>query len=106
MEGCLRRELSAFALLPSARVRALLCSESKGLELTRSILNLIHNIVNIQSLEPTKRQKKVFEAHIEVIAQLLHKRLSLRKKKALLEANIELAIAAAASCRRAANPKD
>lgn len=98
MEDCLADELSTFNLLSPQRVYFVLQSESRHLELTKSLLNLIHNIVKVQSVEPTERQKQVFGHYEELVWQLLHPGLPLSTKKRLLEENVPLVVAVAESC--------
>lgn len=98
MENCLSGELAALSRLSPSRVAVILESESRQLELTKSLLNLLFNIVKVESVEATGRQKEVLEKYEAVVWTLLAPSLSLAAKKRLLQQNIPLVIAIAESC--------
>lgn len=98
MEHCLTEEIAALRRLSPQRVYFLLQSESKDHELTKSLLNLLHNIVVVQSLEPTLQQKLVFEEKEALVWQLLSPSTPISSKKRLLERNIDFVWAVAESC--------
>jgi hypothetical protein len=100
MDGCLTEDLAAISLLSPQRAFYVLQSEGPKFELTRSLLNVLYNLVKVQSLEPSPSQRKALETHEAIVWPLLSPRISLQKKKALFEENISLAIAVAESCRR------
>lgn len=98
-DSCLSKDIASFNLLNPQRVYFVLQSESRHLELTKSILNIIYNIVKVESLEATSGQKKTFEEKEDLVWNLLSPALSLSTKKRLLEENIDLVLAAAESCQ-------
>jgi hypothetical protein len=99
MEGIVCSEVGALPRLSPERLRLILASEpSSNLTLTKSILNLLYNIVHVQSIRPSGGQKRVLEEHEELVWSLLDKRLPLHIKRQLLAEHVTLVIAIAESC--------
>ena len=78
-------------------VLCVLDSESKRLEVTKSVLNVLHNIVQVRNITLTERQKANFANHSKVVKEIF-KRRQLRAKKHLLLKNPELVRLIAGSC--------
>ena len=98
MEGCLTDVICRFPKINRSEVRRILTSESNDLEITKSLLNLLHNIVRVGSVPVSPTQKAYFDDHVDQVLDLLSAKNSLAWKKALLEQNISLVINIAASC--------
>ncbi len=97
MEGCDVELISKIPRIPRAGVRKLLTSESPKLEVTKSLLNLLYNIVTVGSVPVSVTQKTYFDQHSEIVLELLGKG-SLKRKKTILEKDEALVINIAASC--------
>ncbi len=87
-----------FPDLPKRKIRQILHSESSRLEVTKSLLDLVYNIVVVGSVPVAPVQKEYLDKHSDLVWHLLHTSKSLSSKKTLLEANIPLVVAIAASC--------
>jgi hypothetical protein len=97
MDGCDAKVIAQIPRLPRGQVRQLLKRESSDLEVTKSLLNLLFNIVTVGSLPVTGTQKAFFDEHAGLVLELLGRR-SLKWKKEQLEKEIGLVINIAASC--------
>ncbi len=97
MDGCDAEIIKQIHRLPRAKVRQLLTKESSDLEVSKSLLNLLFNIVIVGSLPVTVTQKAFFDQHSDLVHELLGRR-SLKWKKAQLEKDIGLVLNIAASC--------
>ena len=84
--------------LSRANILRLFRAESERLELTTSLLNLLHNIVRVGSVPVTATQKSYFNAHSKLVLKLLNRKVPIDWKKKELEKNISLVINIAASC--------
>jgi hypothetical protein len=102
MEGCDSALISRLLQVSRADVRRLLKNESTQLELTKSLLNLLHNIVIVGSVPVSPIQKAFFDAHSNLVLLLTSKSKSLKWKKTKLEKNIALVLNIAAACPIAA----
>ena len=102
LEGCLCDAVSRLPHLNRSQVLQVLQGESKDLEITKSLLNLLHNIVRVGSVPVTKAQKDFFDSHAQLVLGLLNATKPLKWKKAALEANLPLVVNIAASCPTAA----
>ena len=102
MDGCLCEVLSKFIGYSKAQIIHTLRSESRELEITKSLLNVLHNIVVVQSIEVPKTQQDYFNKHEELVWYLLSSN-SLKSKKAVLENNHHLVACIAYSCPKAAS---
>ena len=100
MEGCLCDVLSKFSSYSRAQIIHTISSESRELEITKSILNVLHNIVLVKSIEVTRTQKDFLDKEAELVWHLLSKD-SLKSKKAILESNPDLVACIAYSCPKA-----
>lgn len=96
MDGCDQSLVSKIHRLPRSKVQSLFTS-AKGDELAISLLNLLHNIVKVGSVQVSATQKAFFNENSELVLQLLGRR-SLAFKRQLLENNIDVVINIAASC--------
>ena len=100
MEGIDVELVGSLNQISRNQVKRLLRIETPQLELTKSLLNLLHNIVRVGSVNVTPTQRKFFDKHSDLVLGLLSKSKSLRWKKAQLEQNIPLVLNIAASCPR------
>ena len=100
MDGIVCSEVGALPRLSPERLRLILLSESSSsnMNLTKSVINLLYNIVHVQSIIPSGAQKRVLEEHEEIVWSLLDKRLPLHIKRQLLAEHATLVIAIAESC--------
>lgn len=98
MDGCATEIISTIRSLSRPQIRKLLQSETKELEVTKSLLNLLYNIIVVGSVPVSPTQKSFFDEHVDVTLHLLGKRSSLKSKKKLLEDNLEFVINIATSC--------
>ena len=78
-------------------VREILVSESDKLEVTRSLLNILYNLVRVGSIPVSALQKEFLDQNSSLVYQLIGKSRSLAWKKGALEDNIPLVITIAAS---------
>ena len=99
MDNCLTKELRSFSLLSPHLILSIIKAEGRDLEITKSLLNLLYNIVVVQSIEASTDQKKLFEQKEQLIWNLLDSSISLLTKKKLLEKNLDLTASIAKSCR-------
>ncbi len=97
MEGCDVQLISNILRIPRPKVRKLLQKESSELEVTKSLLNLLYNIVVIGSVPVSQTQKDYLDRHSDIVHDLLGNR-SLKWKKAALEKDPALVLNIAASC--------
>ena len=95
--GCLCKVIAQFPKLPRATVEKALVEESSDREITKSLLNLLHNAVYVGSVPVSRTQQDFFESHKELVIDLLGSAKSLKWKRAALQANIPLVINIAAS---------
>ena len=98
LPGCITEVISQLPRLDRAKVRRILQSESAEREITKSLLNLLENIVRVGSVPVSETQRAYFDSHPEVVLNLLGSRKSIAWKKAVLEADISLVLNIAASC--------
>ena len=99
MEGCcipLVNKLAACT--PTQAKRLLKPDKSRAYELTRSILNLLHNASKVGSLNSASRHKQFLKKKKRTVVKLIVKKLSYAAKLEILLRNPELAIFAASLC--------
>jgi len=80
------------------KLRQLLKSESRQLELSKSLLNLLHNIIRVGSVPVSETQKRFFDKNANLVLKLLDRRQPLAWKKSQLERNAALVLNIASSC--------
>ncbi len=97
MDGCDAGTICQIPKLTRAQVRKLLEKESTELEVTKSLLNLLHNIVVVGSVPVSGTQKAFFDSNAVLVLGLLGRR-SLKWKRTLLLKDIAIVINIAASC--------
>lgn len=102
MEGCEVGRVSEISRVPRRRVRRIIESESDQLEVTKSLLNILYNIVIVGSIPPTITQRAFFNKHSELVLELVSKYRPLHWKKQALQENVSLVINIAASCHTVA----
>lgn len=99
MDDVDRKIVKEAAIAPTpAQFRALLRKESERSELTISLLNLLYNLVSVQSIPTTRAQRQFFDEHSEVVRLLLARNRSLSEKKELLLQSPEIARTIALAC--------
>ncbi len=98
MDGILVDVISTFPRLPRQKVKAIIRDESKDLEVTKSVLNLLYNIVIIGSVPVSNTQRAYLDSRSELVRSLLSSAKSLKWKKQQLESNLALVVNIAASC--------
>ena len=99
MDGC-DAVISSFPSLSKRQIRRILQGESRRFEVTKSLLNLLYNIVTVGSVAVSDGQRAYFDKNTELVWLLLSSSISLARKKASLEENISLVVNIAASCPR------
>ena len=72
----------------------------KGNELTKSLLNLLYNIIRVGSVKVSATQRSYFDKHANLVLKLLAKSTPLAWKKRQLQRNLPLVLNIAASCPR------
>ena len=87
-----------FPDLSKRKIKTILRSESSRLEVTKSLLDIVYNLVVVGSVPASTTQKEYLDQHSALVWQLLSKSKSLGWKKALLGNNIPLVVVIAASC--------
>ena len=98
MEGCVVGRLSEIAQGTRRQVKKILDSESDQLEVTKSLVNILYNLVIVGSITPTPIQRTFFDKHSELVFQLVSKSRPLYWKKQELRDNITLVIHISTSC--------
>ena len=76
----------------------ILKSESRELEITTSLLNIVHNVVEVGSIVVSRHQKEIYERYVDLVLCLLSPNYTLSWKKRALEANLPLVLVIANSC--------
>ncbi len=98
MEGIDIDSVRRLTSVPRKDVKRILAGESKQLEVTKSLVNLLHNIIRVGSVPVSTTQRTYFDKHADKVWSLLSKTTSLHQKKKTLESNIDLVLNIAASC--------
>ena len=98
MEGCDVEIISQILRVARPQVKKILKGESNKYEITKSLLNLLHNIVVVGSLPVSKTQRAYFDSNAELVLQLLSSSKSLTWKKSVFETNTPIVLNIAASC--------
>jgi len=98
MEGLAYSQISRIPYLTRAQVSQLVQGESADKEVTKSLLNLLHNIIRVASVPVSLSQRQFFDDNSAIVLKLLNKSISLSWKKREFEQKPEFAIQIAASC--------
>ena len=98
VSDCLCELVSKLPHLPNQKVLETLKGESKDLEVTKSLLNILVNLVEVGSLPVSKYQRQFLDSHAQVVLRLLSPKTSLREKKSILQGSLDLARAIALAC--------
>lgn len=97
--GCLCKVVRKLLCVEAAELRSLLLKSQSGhFELTKSLLNLLHNIVRTEAVRATKTTRQAIERHEVLVWQLLSTTASLSAKTRLLADNLDLVYALSRSC--------
>ena len=99
MHFVLWQTLSIISKSDDESVLQVLGNESRRLEVTKSLLNVLHNIVNVRSISLTEIQKSSFGKYSKTVKEIIKLR-QIRSKKRLLLKNLELVRLIAAACPR------
>lgn len=99
MEFVLWKVLAQISDSDDQSIKKLIVSESSRLEITKSLLNVLHNIVRTRTIHLSNRQKNSFTNFTDQVHQILGKK-SLGSKRRILLANPGLAKLIAKSCPR------
>ena len=97
MEGCNRELIQSIKHTAPAIIRKTLKSDTQN-ELTISLLNLLYNVVVIQSVQTNQAQRSYFNEHSDIVWKLLRQKTPLKEKKTLLEKNPNLVRVIATTC--------
>ena len=98
MEGCDTAAINLIRSLSRNEIVDYLESESSQKEITKSILNLLHNIVVRRSIQLTPKQKAAFVPYSDVVRELVAPSTSIEAKRQLLLACPGLVRAIALAC--------
>ena len=99
MDPKLAAEIGAIAKLNRRQIYHIFSSESpRQYRLTKALLDILHNLCIVESIETGDGQKIVLEKHLKVIRPLLSVKTTLKTKKNLLQTNVALVLALAETC--------
>ena len=98
MENVDKDLIYEIAKSPLSDIRHLIQSESSDLEATKSLLNLLHNIVCTGSIAVSREKKEYFDSHSRLVYELLSSKRSLSWKKKALQTNPHIALNIAGAC--------
>ena len=85
MHFVLWKTLQKLSRWDDCTVKQVLRGESQRFEVTKSLLNVLHNIVNVRNIILTPQQKLSFAEFSKVVVELIKKRQIRAKKKILLK---------------------
>lgn len=97
-EGLLIGVILALRNLSDFEIAHVLRGESPRLEVTKSLLNILHNIVTVGSILLTKRQKESFRTVQASVEKLLGSKTTLSQKRGILLQHPALVKALASAC--------
>ena len=100
MDVCVSSELLGLYLLNTHQIKLILKEDGQDFALTKSIINLLYNLISVQSIEASQSQRQVIEDKEDLVWQLLDPRIGIKSKKSLLLKNIPLVQVILESCRR------
>ena len=98
MEGVDKVALLEIAKAPVSEIKYIIQAEGPNLVVTKSLLNVLHNLILVGSIPVTTRKRAFFDQEAHLVAQLLSSSQSLAWKKRVLEANPSVALNIATSC--------
>lgn len=98
MEGCSSRLLYAIKDLSDYQIHALLKTDAPDLLLTKSLVNLLYNLLVVQSVETPTHLCKSFEAAVETISSVLDTGTNLPLANNILAANVPVVRLIASAC--------
>ena len=98
MEGVEVDVIRKIARGTRAEAVTILQEEGAELKTTKSLLNILHNLVEVGSIPVTERKRAFFNERAQFVWELLSAKRSLAWKKRALEANIAVVINIATSC--------
>ena len=101
MEKSIKRHICGLSRLTTVQLRQRLQTDSKqSFILTRALINIVFNLLKVQSIEPTKNQKAVFARHESQLRSLLALNRSLASKSEILINNSDLVLAISETCKK------
>ena len=98
MEGCAVEVIRQIPKLSNYRVRSILQRETRQYKVTKSLLNLLYNIVIVGSVPTSVVQKVYFDQHSKLVWQLLSSSNTLRWKNEQFKKNIQFTKKVASTC--------
>lgn len=98
MEGVDIELVRLVAKLNKSDISKIFAAEGAQLEVTKSLLNLLFNLVKVGSIPVSTHQKEFFDQRTSSVLNLLSDTKSLQQKKKILQKDPELVINIAASC--------
>lgn len=98
MEGVEKELIRKIARAPPKEAKRILEDESPQLEVTKSLLNILHNLVVVGSIPATRNKRAFFDDHADVVHDLLSPKKSLAWKKTVLLRDTSLLINIATAC--------
>jgi hypothetical protein len=87
MEGVDTEIVKELAKSTRHEITVILGKESAQFEVTKTLLNILHNLVRVGSIPADKRKRKFFDDHSNLVLDLLSTRRSLKYKKKALARN-------------------
>ena len=98
MEGFEHKTIEGIQRASPVQIRQILRNETRDLEVTKSLINLLHNIVRVGSVPVTEAQRIYFDENSDIVLRLLNRKVSITWKKEALTKNLGLVRNIAASC--------
>lgn len=98
MDGCNSQLLHALKDLSDHQIHALLKTDAPDLVVTKSLVNLLYNLLVVQSVETPVHLHAAFESAVEAISGLLDVGRNLVQANRLLASNVPVVRLIAAAC--------
>jgi hypothetical protein len=87
MDGIDREAIAGIVKSSPSEVKSIIKQESSQLEVTKSLLNILHNLIRVGSIPVEDYKRSFFDSHSELILDLLSSKRSLKWKKGTFERN-------------------
>lgn len=87
MDGCECQAVRKLPKLPVEKIKLIFKNESSPYVLTKSILNLLYNIIIVGSVSIGIHKRNIFDQNTELIWKLLSSKNSIHTKNKFLEKN-------------------
>jgi hypothetical protein len=98
MDGVDIELVRVVAKLSKSEVRKILKAEGRQFEVTKSLLNLLYNLVKVGSIPVSSHQREFLDERAGSVLSLLSDGKNLEQKKKILLSQPELVLNIAASC--------